>query len=78
VTLLPRLELNLRRDATRGDDSMPDRVRVLHDDFTRWITEGKQPGVVLDSSDDGDAAATADRVQDAVARGDALLTSPAA
>jgi chloramphenicol 3-O-phosphotransferase len=78
VTLLPRLEVALGRDASRGDDSIPDRARVLHDDFTRWVAEGRQPGVVLDSSDDADAAVTADRVQDAVARGDALLVSPVA
>jgi hypothetical protein len=75
VTLLPRLDLNLRRDAARGADSIPDRVRVLHADFSRWAGEGKQPGVVIDSSDDADAAVTADRVQDAVASGDALLTT---
>jgi adenylate kinase family enzyme len=76
VTLLPRLEVVLQRDAERGDESIADRVRVLHADFARWVAEGKQPGVILDSSDDADAAVTADRVQDAVASGAALLMSP--
>ena len=74
VTLLPTLEVNLRRDAPRGAESIPDRVRVLHEDFTRWVAEKLQPGAVLDSSDDPDAAVTADRVQDAVASGSALLS----
>src|SRR5688572_8286929 len=76
VTLLPRLAVAVARDAPRRGDNIPDRVRVLHDEFTRWVADGQQPGVVLDTSEDTDAAVTADRVQDAVASGKALL-SPA-
>jgi predicted ATPase len=75
VTLLPSLGVTLQRDATRGNESIADRVRVLHADFSRWVGDGKQPGVMLDSSEDSDAAVTADRVQDAVASGAALLSA---
>jgi predicted kinase len=72
VTLLPSLDVTAARDAARSG-SISDRVRVLHREFTGWTGSGLQPGVVLDTSADADAAATADRVQDAVASGRALL-----
>ena len=75
VTLLPRLEVALARDGGRAA-SIPDRVRALHQELTRDAAIGALPGYVLDSSDDQNAALTADRALDAVARGDALLLTP--
>jgi adenylate kinase family enzyme len=72
VTLLPSLEVTRARDAGRSD-ALPERVEVLHTALAGEAAEGKLPGAVLDSSDDADAAVTADRVQDVVARGEALL-----
>ncbi len=69
VTLLPSLEDCLERDAARIGASIADRVRVLHAEFEAAVAERRQPGAVLDTSGDADAYATADRVQDAVARG---------
>ena len=71
VTLLPSLEVALRRDAPRGADSIPDRVRAVHAELT--ADRGALPGAILDTSDDASAALTADRVQDLVARGASLL-----
>lgn len=74
VTLLPSLDIALARDAARGPGvSIPDRVRVLHREFSEWIASGRQPGAHLDTSEDRDAQASADRVQDAITRGAALL-----
>ena len=61
----------LRRDAPRGADSIPDRVRAVHAELT--ADQGALPGAILDTSDDASAAFTADRVQDLVARGASLL-----
>lgn len=72
VTLLPRLDVALARDAGRSA-SIPERVRALHAEFSREAGLGTLPGTVLDTSADPDAALTADRVQDAVARGGALF-----
>ena len=72
VTLLPSLDVTLARDAGRSA-SIPDRVRALHAKFSREASLGTLPGLVLDTSADPDAALTADRVQDAVGRGDALF-----
>jgi hypothetical protein len=72
VTLLPTLEVAMARDEARLH-SIPDRVRALHAALSGEIAGGELPGVVLDSSDDADAHTTADRVQDAVSRGEALL-----
>ena len=72
VTLLPSLEVALQRDAPRGADSIPDRVRVVHGEIT--AERDALPGALLDTSHDANAAATADRVQDVVSRGEALLT----
>jgi adenylate kinase family enzyme len=72
VTLLPGLEVTLHRDAERRT-SFPERVHALHRQFTDAVAEGALPGLVLDSSADAGAAATADRVQDAVSRGLAVL-----
>ncbi len=72
VTLLPSLEVTLRRDAERRT-SFPERVRPLHREFTDAVADGTLPGIVLDTSSDANAAATADRVQDAGSRGLALL-----
>ncbi len=71
VTLLPRLEVALERDAPRGENSIPDRVRAVHEELT--AARAELPGVILDTSDDANARISADRVQDAVARGLALL-----
>jgi adenylate kinase family enzyme len=74
VTLLPALDANLKRHLDRdGEDGIPERVRFLHEEFSRAVQAGEQPGAVLDTSDDADAYVTADRVQDAIARGEALL-----
>ena len=72
VTLLPSLEVALRRDAGR-DTSIPDRVQALHREFTAAVATRALPGAHLDTTHDADARVTADRVQDAVARGLALL-----
>jgi len=72
VTLLPSLEVTLARDAERRV-SFPDRIEPLHRLFTDAVAEGTLPGVVLDTSHDTGPAQTADRVQDLVARGLALL-----
>lgn len=69
VTLLPSLEACLARDGGRMSASLPDRVRMLHSEFTEAVARGQQPGAVLDSSADTDAYVTADRVQDAISRG---------
>ena len=72
VTLLPSLDVTLQRDAERRM-SIPGRVRPVHRLFTDAVVEGTLPGVVLDTSRDGGAAQTADRVQDLVARGLGLI-----
>lgn len=72
VTLLPTLEVALQRDAAR-EHSIHGRVRVLHLELSRDTSSGAIPGAVLDTSRDIDARATADRVQDVVARGLAVL-----
>ncbi len=73
VTLLPTLDVALGRDARR-QHSIHARVRVLHPELSRDTASGAIPGAVLDTSGDIDARATADRVQDAVSRGLAVLT----
>ncbi|MGE3960878.1 MAG: AAA family ATPase [Dehalococcoidia bacterium] len=73
VTLLPSLDRCLERDATRVGASIPDRVRALHQEFTSAIADGRQPGAILDTTADTNAQMTADRVQDAIARGLAVL-----
>ena len=75
VTLLPSLDVALQRDAPRGPNSIPDRVRAVFDEITVAVTEGELPGAILDTSRDANAAVTADRVQDLVARGESLLTT---
>ena len=72
VTLLPSLEVTLRRDAERRT-SFPERVHHMHREFTDAVVADTLPGIVLDTSMDANPAATADRVQDAVSRGLALL-----
>lgn len=72
VTLLPRLDVTLARDAARRA-TLPDRVRVLHEQLTREEEADALPGAVLDTSDDGNAQLTADRVQDVVASGAGLM-----
>ncbi|MCB9483873.1 MAG: AAA family ATPase [Dehalococcoidia bacterium] len=73
VTLLPSLEDCLERDAARGAASIPERVRALHEEFASAVTQERQSGAVLDTSDDASAYMTADRVQDAISRGLARL-----
>ncbi len=75
VTLLPRLDVTLARDRERAT-SIPDRARALHEELAQAAADGTLPGYVLDNSDDANAALTADRVLDAVARGDAVLLAP--
>jgi adenylate kinase family enzyme len=72
VVLLPSLEVALARDASR-DYSIPERTRAHHEMFTRQRAEGVLPGAVVDSTEDADAAKTADRVMDVVASGEALF-----
>ena len=72
VTLLPALDVNLARDATRTT-TIPDRVRVLHPELSRDTSSSAIPGAVLETSGDLDARMTADRVQDAVSRGTAVF-----
>ena len=69
VTLMPALPQCLERDAARGAASVPDRVRALHGEFAQAVQSGTQPGAVLDTTGDTDAYRSADRVQDAIARG---------
>lgn len=74
VTLLPSLDVTLARDAGRRS-AVPERAHALHSEFAEFAREageGLLPGVVLDSSRDPDEHYTADRVQDAVATGEAL------
>jgi len=73
ITLLPSLEVTLRRDAERRG-SIPERVRVLHERLTAEVASMALPGAVLDTSEDRDAALTADRVQEVAERGTGLLT----
>lgn len=75
VTLLPDLETSLARDRGRAA-SIPERVRALHAELSDAASRGLLPGYVLDSTHDANAAFTADRALDAVARGDALLLAP--
>ncbi len=75
VTLLPDLATSLARDRGRAA-SIPDRVRALHEELSRAASSGALPGYVVDSTHDANAALTADRALDAVARGDALLLAP--
>lgn len=72
VTLLPSLEVTIARDAGRSA-SLPERVEQLHAALSAELADGRLPGAILDSSDDADAAVTADRVQDLVSRGEALI-----
>lgn len=77
VTLLPDLDSTLRRDGARRE-SIPERARALHEQLMREAHSGALPGAVLDTSRDANAQLTADRVQDIVASGAALLpTAPA-
>ena len=76
VTLLPDLETTLARDATRGG-SVPERARALHGELASAVAAGLLPGSVLDTSDDENAQASADRVQDLAASGRAWLFDPA-
>lgn len=73
VTLLPSLAVTLARDAERRE-SIPDRVRLLHEQLIAEARSNALPGAILDTSDDRDAALTADRVQELAERGTALLT----
>ena len=73
VTLLPTLESTARRDAGRRADSIPERARELHAQFTAAVAAGRQPGAVLDTTGDADAWVTADRVQDAISQGAAQI-----
>ena len=73
VTLLPSLDAALERDAGRAD---PARVREAHARFAAEADAGALPGAVLDTSHDGDAHATAERLMDLVATGAAVLLAP--
>ncbi len=71
VTLLPSLEVARSRGAGR-DATVPGGLESLHAAFGREAASGLIPGVVLDTSLDPGEHYTADRVQDAVASGEAL------
>ncbi|MSQ42169.1 MAG: AAA family ATPase [Dehalococcoidia bacterium] len=75
VLLLPTLAAALARDAGRGADSIPERVRALHAQLSAEAASGRFPGVVLDTTQDANAQLTADRLQDAVATGVSLFVS---
>ena len=74
VTLLPDVETTLARDAGRNDAA---RVREVHARFVAEAEAGALPGAVLDTSGDGDAYATAERLMDLLATGVAVLLEPA-
>ena len=76
VTLLPTLRETLRRDAGRPE-TLPSRARSLHGQLAAEWEAGQLPGALLDSSPDADGRVTADRVQDLISRGRALLPAPA-
>jgi chloramphenicol 3-O-phosphotransferase len=76
VTLLPTLEATLARDGAR-DTSIAARAAELHAQLTREIAAGAIPGVVLDTTGHADARESADAVQDAISRGQALFSEPA-
>lgn len=79
VLLLPDLETAVARDRSRGTEiSAPDRVRPLHEQFVRESAAGLLPGAVVDSTNDENAALTADRALAAVASGDALFIEASA
>lgn len=73
VTLLPSRVENLRRDALRGPDAIPDRVEAVQRQLRAEIEHGERLGAVIDTTGDADAYVTADRVQDVVSRGEAIL-----
>jgi hypothetical protein len=76
VTLLPTLEATLARDGAR-DTSIAARAAELHAQLIREIAAGAIPGVVLDTTGHADARESADAVQDAISRGQALFSEPA-
>ena len=69
VTLLPDLGTTL----ARSGDPERERTREVHAQLSAAHEAGELPGAVLDSSGDADAYVTADRLQELVARGEALL-----
>jgi len=73
VTLLPSLDVTRARDRNRSV-TIPERVDVLHSELSAAIDAHTLPGAVLDTTADANAYVTADRVQDAVSRGMAVLT----
>jgi predicted ATPase len=75
VTLLPSAEVTVARDAGR-DASMGERARELHRQLSAEIASGEIPGAIIDSSAHANARETADAVQDAISRGEALFIAP--
>lgn len=69
VTLLPDLETTL----ARSGDPEGEHTREVHAQLSAAHEAGELPGAVLDGSGDADAYVTADRLQELVARGEALL-----
>ena len=69
VTLLPDLGTTL----ARGGEAQGERTREVHAQLSAAHKGGELPGAVLDSSQDADAYVTADRLQELVARGEAVL-----
>ena len=69
--LLPATEPAAPRDGVPGGAG--ERLRALHEQFSRQSAEGLLPGAVIRTADGEDAALTADRVLDAVATGEALF-----
>lgn len=71
VTLLPGPDAPPARPG--GGPEAEARARALHARLAAAARAGELPGAVLDTATDADARVTADRVQELVARGEALL-----
>ena len=72
VTLLPGMDAASARPASGGPEAEA-RARGLHARLAAAARAGELPGAVLDTAADAGARVTADRVQELVARGEALL-----
>jgi chloramphenicol 3-O-phosphotransferase len=75
VTLLPTLEATRARDSQR-DATMGDRAEALHAQLTAEFAAGTIPGATLDPTAHTNARASADAVQDAISRGQAIFVTP--
>ncbi|MDA0352508.1 MAG: AAA family ATPase [Chloroflexi bacterium] len=75
VTLLPSLEVTRSGNADR-DGAMEERAAALRAQLSTEIAAGSIPGAVLDTSAHANARESADAVQDAISRGQALFLTP--